>query len=614
MSDHSLPGVLEEKRRRIEQIRLQRQSNQQRAAEPAVPVAPAVAPRPTAVNAQALLADVVSAAPAAPAASTTPHVTLVTSAVSALWSLMPQPEKESYSKEVQTTVEYSMLSPRGGEGVAAAQDSNAQQQPAATALDSPSGQDGDQILSNASLERSVALSEMDEESRQRLEQLEREVEQQKRAALLNKDSFLPFVERATQVMERALKLNNDMFFERAAGTYDCDVAARHDKDLLHKLNFFDDDGSMRNCAVTSLSFQPGKNSEFFLASYRELNARFGQSSEGFALGWSVHLQRPAFKLTSPTDVSTVQYCPFRPNIVIGGTYSGQVVLWDTRKGSAPVVITPVTKETHTNPIFGINVIGATASHQLITVSNDGRMCTWNMDKMTVPVEKSTLQYKEEVGDTAINKPITCTSVDFSNLDVEKFFVGGENGTMYSSARHAAQSSLNKAEGHACPVSAVHCHPVVSSDDAEIGNLVLSSSLDWSCKLWYEERTMLTPLGTFSDYTEYVYDVKWSPTHPSLFATGDGNGIVSLWNLSRPWGTPVAKFDVTNEDATAPAAVNRLAWSPDGDMIAAGDNSGGVTLLGVSGATPSDDDMQRLRQNVMSAHHAAAARQSRSVAF
>jgi len=40
------------------------------------------------------------------------------------------------------------------------------------------------------------------------------------------------------------------------------------------------------------------------------------------------------------------------------------------------------------------------------------------------------------------------------------------------------------------------------------------------------------LATFSSAEDYVYDVQWSPTHPAVFATADGTGIVSLWNINQ----------------------------------------------------------------------------------
>lgn len=39
------------------------------------------------------------------------------------------------------------------------------------------------------------------------------------------------------------------------------------------------------------------------------------------------------------------------------------------------------------------------------------------------------------------------------------------------------------------------------------------------------------MHSFEDNSDYIYDVKWSPTHPALFASADGNGKLDLWNLN-----------------------------------------------------------------------------------
>ncbi len=46
-------------------------------------------------------------------------------------------------------------------------------------------------------------------------------------------------------------------------------------------------------------------------------------------------------------------------------------------------------------------------------------------------------------------------------------------------------------------------------------------------LWQHNK----PLYSFEDNADYVYDVMWSPVHPALFATVDGNGRLDLWNLN-----------------------------------------------------------------------------------
>lgn len=54
---------------------------------------------------------------------------------------------------------------------------------------------------------------------------------------------------------------------------------------------------------------------------------------------------------------------------------------------------------------------------------------------------------------------------------------------------------------------------------DFGHLFLSSSFDWTVKLWSAKETA-RPLHTFDTFNGYVMDVAWSPTHPSVFACVD----------------------------------------------------------------------------------------------
>ena len=40
-----------------------------------------------------------------------------------------------------------------------------------------------------------------------------------------------------------------------------------------------------------------------------------------------------------------------------------------------------------------------------------------------------------------------------------------------------------------------------------------------------------PLCSFENNSEYVYDVQWSPVHPAVFASADGEGRLDLWNMN-----------------------------------------------------------------------------------
>lgn len=145
------------------------------------------------------------------------------------------------------------------------------------------------------------------------------------------------------------------------------------------------------------------------------------------------------------------------------------------------------------------------------------------------------------------------------------------------------------------------------------NLLLSSSLDWSIKLWNvippdDRSTMrlaqsrsdnvshLKPLLEFITPTcNYVSDVQWCPTNPALFSTITSCGHLSLWNLCRSVSEPVETVFLSNDKvpasegarrdlgAAVPSggiALNKSVWSNNGRMILIGDSKGCVHMVTV----------------------------------
>ena len=77
------------------------------------------------------------------------------------------------------------------------------------------------------------------------------------------------------------------------------------------------------------------------------------------------------------------------HINTGATYSGQIVLWDMRVSSRPVQRSPLSAECHTHPVFNASIIGTTNNHEVVTVSTDGRLCTWNLGQLDKPADTIT---------------------------------------------------------------------------------------------------------------------------------------------------------------------------------------------------------------------------------
>jgi len=103
----------------------------------------------------------------------------------------------------------------------------------------------------------------------------------------------------------------------------------------------------------------------------------------------------------------------------------------------------------------------------------------------------------------------------------------------------------------------------------LNGLVLTSSFDWTVKLWSPDSK--DSLRTFEHSDDYIYDVSWHPTNPSLFATVNNDGYLDVFDLTRDLELPIAHEKVSR------LAQNKCHWNNEGSAIATGDSSGSVNL-------------------------------------
>ena len=158
-------------------------------------------------------------------------------------------------------------------------------------------------------------------------------------------------------------------------------------------------------------------------------------------------------------------------------------------------------------------------------------------------------------------------------------MGSDDFGVYQCSFHLSPEQQHVSQafyGHTAPVTKVSSHPRASQSEASAhsehcSDLVLSASMDWTVKLW-SPKSKLEPLFTLENAQEYVYDVQWSPVHPSTFAACDGDGFLEVWDLNRDAEAPVA-----HKQTAKRTALNCLRWNADGRRIAVGDSDGFVNM-------------------------------------
>ncbi|XP_034316730.1 cytoplasmic dynein 1 intermediate chain 2 isoform X29 [Magallana gigas] len=426
-----------------------------------------------------------------------------------------------------------------------------------------------------------------------------ELSEEEKKQIMMTEEFQTFFNKTTRVVERALDEEIDIFVDYAGGeSEDMESDLRAGERLKLQRNFFDERWS-KHRTVTSLDWSK-QHPELLVASYNA-NEDSPNDPDGVTLIWNSKFKKttPEYVFHCQSPVMSSCFAEFHPNLVVGGTYSGQIVLWDNRVNKrTPIQRTPLSAAAHTHPVYCINVVGTQNAHNLISVSTDGKMCSWSLDMLSQPQDSMELQHKQ-------SKAVAVTCFSFLSGDVNNFVVGSEDCTVYTACRHGGKTGISEAfEGHMGPITGIDCHNVPGQID--FSPYFLTSSFDWTLKLWSIKDQKF--LHSFEDNSDYVYDVQWSPIHPALFASVDGDGRLDLWNLNNETEVPTASVV-----AEGGVALNHCRWHGSGSSIAVGDDVGRIHIYDVAEntANPKMDEWSRFVRTLQELKQQAVEREEES---
>ncbi|XP_061827610.2 dynein, cytoplasmic 1, intermediate chain 2a isoform X3 [Nerophis lumbriciformis] len=407
-----------------------------------------------------------------------------------------------------------------------------------------------------------------------------ELTEEEKLQILHSDDFVNFFDHSTRIIERALSEHVDLFFDYSGRDLEEKEGEIQAGAKLSLNRQFTDERWSKYRIVTCLDWSP-QYPELLVASYNN-NVDVPHDPDGVALVWNMKYKKttPEYVFHCQSAVMSAAFAKFHPNVVVGGTYSGQIVLWDNRSNKrTPVQRTPLSAAAHTHPVYCVNVVGTQNANNLISISTDGKMCSWSLDMLSQPQDSMELVFKQ-------SKAVAVTSMSFPLGDVNNFVVGSEDGSVYTSCRHGSKAGISEMfEGHHGPITGIDCH--TAAGPLDFSHLFVTSSFDWTVKLWSTKNNK--PLYSFEDNSDYVYDVMWSPTHPALFACVDGVGHLDLWNLNDDTEVPTASVTVDGNPA-----LNRIRWAQSGREIAVGDSDGQVLVyeVGEQIAAPRNDEWSR----------------------
>ncbi|GAA5826968.1 hypothetical protein JCM5353_004785 [Sporobolomyces roseus] len=566
----------------------------------------------------------------------------------------PPKPKVTYDKSIQTSLDLLPYPAASSSSTSAAQTSD----PTSTETVSGAGRETSdelraRIIAELEAERQQLDLEIAEEARLASISLEASLKKglspPQLESILSSSGFGEFLETSSKVVQRALSDSYDYLRDYTIAEDQAGEDREGKKQRVRLLGNWRDKGWGKGRSVTAVDWSP-KFPELFVASYNR-NPMAINEPDGIVAVWNLHLlERPEFVFHAQSDVLSVCFSPFHPNLIIGGTYSGQILLWDTRSRSPnPILKTPLSASGHTHPVYSLQMVGTQNAHSLISASTDGTVCAWTLDMLARPQESLELIHPAHTK----TDEVSITSLGFPLGETTSFWVGTEEGNVYSANRYdraGAKAGLNQNEvykGHSGPVTGISFHPVEGRVD--LSDLFLTCGVDWTIKLWRAGSSSntsaaasqsnqstggggsiakpststssstpgvgnISPLFSFEEADDYVYDVKWHPHHPSLFASVDGAGKFDLWNLNLDTEVPIISTPVelpppansssaNGQNQPRRSGLNKLAWDKkEGRRCAIGSSDGRVYVYEISQdlVTPREGEWEQMRRTCNSA--------------
>ncbi|KAK5971000.1 Sperm-specific dynein intermediate chain 1 [Trichostrongylus colubriformis] len=335
----------------------------------------------------------------------------------------------------------------------------------------------------------------------------------------------------------------------------------------------------RDLAVTGIAFSE-QHPELVAVSY-DYNKDIPSEPPGVVLIWNTKFKKdsPEYVFHCQSRLASVAMARFHAHLIMAGCYSGQICMWDNRVANkkTPIHKSPLSTSAHTHPVYALEVIGTHNAHNLVSISTDGKMCSWNVDNLTQPVDGKELLSRQGKQASACQTRIPCLCMSFPVADMNNFVVGSEDGHAYALSRHGTGQPNTQEhtffDGHSAPVCGIAFHRATGPVD--LSHLFLTSSSDWTVKLWSTKAGDPKLRFSFESHNDYVFDVAWSPVHPAVFTSIDAEGNLFLWNLNEDIEGPVARMNIAQE-----GFLKKIAWAENGQHLCVGDDQGNLQLFDV----------------------------------
>ena len=127
-------------------------------------------------------------------------------------------------------------------------------------------------------------------------------------------------------------------------------------------------------------------------------------------------------------------------------------------------------------------------HNIVTVSTDGHLCVWGDNNLHDPSSEIVLANNKS------KEEITTTAFDFEARDTGNILLASDEGVVYKARVYDKEGIYDQHQAHAAPITNLQFHPSHKHSASSYSDLYLTSSYDWTVRLWSNKSQR--PLYTF----------------------------------------------------------------------------------------------------------------------
>ncbi|XP_028284097.1 dynein intermediate chain 2, axonemal, partial [Parambassis ranga] len=377
------------------------------------------------------------------------------------------------------------------------------------------------------------------------------------------ESYINSILQLGSVMEHYIRQNNAVdIYQEYFEEEEEEVDESQEPPSAKTINIFRDPNEVKR-TVSGLSWHPDGGRKL-AAAYSCLE--FQKTSKDMSVDsyiWDVeNPNKPELTLRPGSHLVCLDYNPKDSHTLVGGTYSGQIVYWDTRRGSQPVETSSV-EQSHRDPVYKIIWLQSKTGTDAFSASTDGQVLWWDVRKLSEPTERLVLDPAREEN---LDRALGAISLEFEATMPTKFMVGTEQGTVISCNRKAktpAEKIVCTYEGHHGPVYALQRNPFFPKNFLTVG--------DWTARIWSEDIKESSIMWTKYQMS-YLMDACWSPVRPSVFFTVKMDGVLDVWDILFKQSDPTLSVKVCD------SPLYSLRVQDNGRLVACGSQQGEATLL------------------------------------